>query len=56
MTTCTLPRTAASAAAARCSATPAARAPARRLGWIERLAAWAERQPRHHQLGRWTAV
>lgn len=25
-----------------------------RRGWIERLAAWADRQPRHHRLGTWT--
>lgn len=23
--------------------------------WLERLAAWAERQPQHHRLGSWTA-
>jgi hypothetical protein len=34
-------------------ATPA---DAPRRGWIERLAAWADRQPSHHRLGRWTAV
>lgn len=26
------------------------------LAWIDRLAAWADRQPRHHHLGRWTAI
>lgn len=24
--------------------------------WLVRLAAWAERQPRHRHLGSWTAV
>jgi hypothetical protein len=23
--------------------------------WIERLAAWADRQPQHHRLGQWTS-
>jgi hypothetical protein len=26
---------------------------AARADWIERLAAWAERQPNHHRLGSW---
>ncbi len=34
---------------------PTARRPARAaaptLPWLERLAAWAERQPRHHHVG-----
>jgi hypothetical protein len=34
---------------------PARRAATHR-SWLDRLAAWAERQPRHHHLGRWTAV
>jgi hypothetical protein len=25
-------------------------------GWMERLAAWAERQPNHHRLGSWTLM
>jgi hypothetical protein len=35
---------------------PATRAPmavAGLAGWMERLAAWAERQPVHHRLGSW---
>lgn len=24
-------------------------------GWIDRLAAWAERQPQHHRMGSWTS-
>ena len=28
-------------------------APATRTDWMERLAAWAERQPNHHRLGSW---
>jgi formate-dependent nitrite reductase cytochrome c552 subunit len=31
-------------------------APACRTDWMARLAAWAERQPRHHRLGRWTLM
>lgn len=26
---------------------------AARADWMERLAAWAERQPNHHRLGSW---
>jgi hypothetical protein len=26
---------------------------AARTDWMERLAAWAERQPNHHRLGSW---
>jgi hypothetical protein len=25
-------------------------------GWIERLAAWSDRQPMHHHLGSWTRL
>ena len=28
----------------------------RRVDWIERLAAWADRQPYHRRLGSWTRV
>ena len=27
--------------------------PACLAGWMERLAAWAERRPNHHRLGSW---
>jgi hypothetical protein len=32
---------------------PTAPATAARTDWMERLAAWAERQPNHHRLGSW---
>jgi len=32
------------------------RAPARRDGWLERLAVWAEQQPHHRRLGSWTEL
>lgn len=35
---------------------PATRIPARSVAqasWLERLAAWAERQPAHHRVGSW---
>lgn len=38
---------------------PAKAAPASagdRTGLLERLAAWAERQPQHRRLGSWTAL
>lgn len=25
-------------------------------GWLDRLAAWAERQPSHHHLGHWISL
>ncbi len=25
-------------------------------GWVERLAAWADRQPMHHRMGSWTRL
>lgn len=37
-------------------AKPAPRSATFPVSWMERLAAWAERQPQHHRLGSWTAV
>lgn len=64
MNTLTLPATACHAAPLGRLGRPEA-APARlpidavpavapRRGWIERLAIWADRQPRHRRLGSWT--
>lgn len=55
MNTLTLPAIVRTAPAPRRQpATPVAAAP--RLGWIERLATWADRQPYHRRLGSWTRV
>lgn len=27
-----------------------------RISFLDRVAAWADRQPRHHRLGSWTAL
>ena len=35
---------------------PASRSATSPMSWMERLAAWADRQPQHHRLGSWTAV
>jgi len=35
---------------------PAVQSNAPRATVLERLAAWAERQPQHHRLGNWTAA
>ncbi|MDX5368574.1 MAG: hypothetical protein LPJ94_03860 [Thauera sp.] len=35
---------------------PAPRSATSPVSWMERLAAWADRQPQHHRLGSWTAV
>lgn len=35
---------------------PASRSATSPMSWMERLAAWADRQPQHHRLGNWTAV
>ena len=37
-------------------AKPAPRSATFPVSWMERLAAWADRQPQHHRLGSWTAV
>jgi hypothetical protein len=35
---------------------PSRRPPAPLEAWLTRLAAWAERQPRHRRMGVWTAL
>lgn len=35
---------------------PAPRSATSAVSWMERLAAWADRQPQHHRLRSWTAV
>lgn len=68
MSTITLPGQPRAATAARRGAAPvraapasdrygpatASAAPAVAVGWLDRLAAWADAGPQHHRLGRWT--
>ena len=56
MTTLQLTRPIAAIAVARRQPAVAVCSPQGQRSWIERLAAWAERQPRHRHLGHWTAV
>ncbi|MBX3636062.1 MAG: hypothetical protein KF683_11875 [Rubrivivax sp.] len=44
----------ATATAARSRQATATAAPAAAVGWLDRLAAWADAGPQHHRLGHWT--
>lgn len=50
------PRASSSALLRTVSLAPSATAIPAVPGLLERLAAWYERQPRHHRLGSWTCV
>ncbi|MCU0923406.1 MAG: hypothetical protein MUF16_24295 [Burkholderiaceae bacterium] len=49
-----IPRARPAVRATRRVAMPATTTASARMGWLERLALWAEAQPAHRRLGSWT--